>query len=172
MAGYEPQTRAEDADVNNEEMPMTCNDARATVRIGPLEVRSVIDSGASNGTHTVIEVVARPGGQMPAPHSHDAFEETFLGLEGLVTVIIEGREHRLGVGEAVCIKRGEIHGFRNDTEQTVRFIGIAAPGVFGWPYFQELADAFASFGDGPPDKAVIGEVMRRHGLTPAAPPAV
>lgn len=147
---------------------VTSDRRNAPVQIGGLEVRSVIDSAASDGTHTVIEVTVRPGGQMPAPHSHDAFEETFLGLEGVVTVIVEGSEHRLGVGEAVCVKRGEIHGFRNDTEQTVRFFGIAAPGVFGWPYFKELAEAFASFGSGPPDRAVIGEVMRRHGLSPAS----
>jgi quercetin dioxygenase-like cupin family protein len=153
------------------EKPMTFDGGRALVRIGAIEVRSVIDAAASNGTHTVIEVIVRPGGQMPAPHSHDGFEETFLGLEGLVTVIVGGHEHRLAVGEAVCIKRGQVHGFRNDTEHTVRFIGIAAPGVFGWPYFQEMAEAFASFGDGPPDKAMIGEIMRRHGLTPAMPPA-
>jgi len=150
-----------------QEEPIALDDRRPLVRIGAIEVRSVIDAAASNGTHTVIEVIVRPGGQMPAPHSHDGFEETFLGLEGLVTVIVEGREHRLGVGEAVCVKRGQIHGFRNDTEHTVRFIGIAAPGVFGWPYFQELAEAFASFGDAPPDRARIGEIMRRHGLTPA-----
>jgi len=150
---------------------MTHDDGRTSVSIGAIEVRSLIDAAASNGTHTVIEVIVRPGGQMPAPHSHDGFEETFLGLEGLTTVIVEGREHRLATGDAICVTRGQVHGFRNDTEQTVRFIGIAAPGVFGWPYFEQLAEAFASFGDGPPDRAVIGDIMRRHGLTPATPPA-
>ena len=116
----------------------------------------------------MIEVIVPPNAQMPAPHSHDAFEETFLGLEGQVTLIVEGHEHRLQAGDALCVQRGEIHGFRNDTEETIRFIAVAAPGVFGWPYFKEMADAFAAFGEGPPDKAVLGEIMRRHGLTPAS----
>jgi hypothetical protein len=75
-------------------------------------------------------------------------------------------------GPAFCVRRGEIHGFRNDTEETIRFIGVAAPGVFGWPYLMEMADAFAGFGEGPPDKAVLGDIMRRHGLTPASMPAL
>lgn len=144
---------------------------RDTARIGPLEIRSLVDSDASNGTHTVIEVIVPPDAQMPVPHSHDAFEETFVGLEGQVMVIVEGREHRLQPGEAICVQRGEIHGFRNDTAQTIRFIAVAAPGVFGWTYFKEMADAFAAFGEEPPDRAVLGEIMRRHGLTPAAMPA-
>ena len=150
---------------------MNSRAGRETVRIGPLEIRSLIDSGASNGTHTLIEVVVPPDAQMPVPHSHDAFEETFVGLEGQVTVIVEGREHRLQVGDALCVRRGEIHGFRNDTAETIRFIAVAAPGVFGWPYFTEMAEAFAASGGDPPDRAVLGEIMRRHGLTPAAIPA-
>ena len=90
-------------------------------------------------------------------------------MDGVVTVVIDGREFSLGSGDAVCIKRGQVHGFRNDSAETVHFAAIAAPGIFGRPYFEEVAAAFASFGDGPPDRAVLGEIMRRHGLTPAPP---
>lgn len=110
-----------------------------------------------------------PGSQMPVPHSHDAFEETFLGTHGVVIVTVEGDEHSLSPGEAVCIKRGQVHGFRNDSSDTIRFAAIAAPGIFGRPYFEEMAEAFRSFGDGPPDRALLGQIMGRHGLTPAPP---
>ena len=150
---------------------MSAASADDPVRVGALTVRSLVDSTASHGTHTVIEVTVPPGAQVPAPHSHDSFEETFIGVAGDLTVTIEGAEHRLGPGDALSITHGEIHGFHNDSDADARFLGIAAPGVFGWPYFQELAAAFVSFGNGPPDRAVIGEIMRRHGLTPAPPSA-
>ena len=39
-------------------------------------------------------------------------------------------------------------------------------------YFREVAAVFAQSAGGPPDLARIGDVMRRHGLTPAGrPPA-
>lgn len=144
---------------------------RDSVRIGQLEIRSLITAEESHGTHTVIEVIVPSGAAVPVPHSHDAFEETFIGLDGQITVGIDGREHILGMGQAVCILRGQIHGFRNDGDGTARFLGVAAPGVFGWPYFRELSEAFAASAGGPPDRAALGEIMRRHGLTPAPPPA-
>ncbi len=150
---------------------MTSSAERESVRVGQLEIRSLITADESHGTHTVIEVIVPPGAAVPVPHSHDAFEETFVGMAGQTTVVIDGREDILGVGEAACILRGQIHGFRNDGRETARFLGIAAPGVFGWPYFQEISEAFTASPSGPPNKAVLGEIMRRHGLTPAPPPA-
>jgi len=41
--------------------------------------------------------------------------------------------------------------------------------VFGSAYFREGGDVLAASSGGPPDLAASGEVMRRHGLTPAPP---
>ncbi len=49
----------------------------------------------SNNTHTVIEVTVPPSSQMPVPHSHDAFEETFLGTHGVITVVIDDNDYSL-----------------------------------------------------------------------------
>jgi hypothetical protein len=48
-----------------------------------------------------------------------------------------------------------------------KFLAVASPGVFGPAYFREIADDLSS--DDPPDIAALAAVMRRHGLTPAAP---
>jgi quercetin dioxygenase-like cupin family protein len=89
---------------------------------------------------------------MPAPHSHDGFEETIYGLDGVSTWTIDGETIEIGPGEAVCVRRGQIHGFDNAGSVDATFLAIATPGVFGSAYFRE-----------------IGEVLRHHGLTPAAP---
>ena len=47
------------------------------------------------------------------------------------------------------------------------FLAIATPAVFGPAYFREIGEVLAATAGGPPDLAAIGEVMRRHGLTPA-----
>ena len=94
-----------------------------------------------------------------------------MGVEGDLTVTIAGTQHQLGPGDALSITRGQIHGFHNASSAHARFLGIAAPGVFGWPYFQDLAAAFAGFGSGPPDRSVVAKIMLRHGLTPAFPAA-
>ena len=48
---------------------------------------------------------------------------------------------------------------------------MATPAVFGAAYFREVGEVLAASAGGPPDLAAIGDVMRRHGLTPAPPSA-
>jgi uncharacterized cupin superfamily protein len=108
---------------------------------------------------------------MPAPHSHDAFDETIYGLEGVSTWTIDGETVEVGPGEALCVRRGQVHGFANHGERDATLLAIATPGVFGRAYFEEIGAVLASHAGGPPDLAAIAEVMRRHGLTPAPPSA-
>ena len=65
------------------------------------------------------------------------------------------------------MSRGQIHGFDNRGSVDAKFLAIATPGVFGPAYFREIGDVLAASSGGPPDLAAMGEVMRRHGLTPA-----
>jgi hypothetical protein len=108
---------------------------------------------------------------MPAPHSHDAFEETIYGLEGVTTWTVGARTLDIGPGEAICIPRGAVHGFGNRGTVDAKFLAVATPGVMGPEYFREVHDVLASNPGGPPDPARIAEVMRRHGLTPEPLPS-
>jgi len=139
--------------------------------MGPLSVRFLIEAPDSNGTATVFECLVPANARMPAPHSHDGFEETIYGLEGVSTWTIDGETLDVGPGDAVCVERGQIHGFDNRGDIDAKFLAIATPGVFGSAYFREIAEVVAAASGGPPDLAAIGEVMKRHGLTPAQPPA-
>ena len=104
-----------------------------------------------------------------APHSHDAFEETIYGLNGVTMWTIDGETTEIGAGDAVCVPRGAIHGFENRGSEDATFLGIASPGVFGPDYFNEVGEVLAASAGGPPDLAALAEVMGRHGLTPAPP---
>src|SRR5262249_19217241 len=97
-----------------------------------------------------------------------AFEETIYGLEGTTTWTVDGESQDVGPGDCICIARGRVHGFENGGEGAAKFLAVATPGVFGRPYFQDLADAVAA-AQGPPDPKAIAEIMERHGLTPAPP---
>ncbi len=65
------------------------------------------------------------------------------------------------------MSRGQIHGFNNRGSVDAKFLAIATPAVFGSAYFREIGEVLAASSGDPPDMAAIGEVMRRHGLTPA-----
>jgi quercetin dioxygenase-like cupin family protein len=140
-----------------------------TMTVGQLGVRFLVEGGESNGTVSVFECYVPAKAKMPAPHSHDGFEETIYGLEGASSWTIDGETIEIGPGEAVCVPRGAIHGFENRGSTDARFLAIATPGVFGPAYFREVGDVLAASAGGPPDRAALSDVMRRHGLTPAPP---
>jgi quercetin dioxygenase-like cupin family protein len=142
-----------------------------TIKLGALAVRFLIEADDSNGSASAFECYVPAQARMPAPHSHDAFEETIYGIVGVTSWMIDGERVEIGPGEAVCVRRGQVHGFENHGSVDATFLTIATPGVFGRAYFQEISDALAATAGGPPDVAALHEVMRRHGLTPAPPTA-
>jgi quercetin dioxygenase-like cupin family protein len=143
----------------------------ATIHVGAVSIDFLVDAEDSGGSVTVFECVVPADAKVPVPHSHDAFEETIYGLEGVCTWTIDGQARELAPGESVCIPRGQVHGFENRGSVDAKFLAIATPGVFGPAYFRDVAQVLAAAAGGPPDLAVLGEVMRRHGLTPAQPVA-
>jgi quercetin dioxygenase-like cupin family protein len=134
------------------------------VRIGQLLLRFFIDGPASDASLTMFEVSVPPGAKVPQAHSHDAFDETIYGLEGLLTMTLNGQAIELGPGETLFIPRGAIHRFDNLHAATARMLAVITPGILGASFFRELG-ALAS--GGPPDPAAVGAVLLRHGLTPA-----
>ena len=138
------------------------------IQMGALSVVFHVDADRSGGSVTVFECLAPAQARMPAPHSHDNFDETAFGLEGVTSFTVGGERIDLHAGQSLFIRRGVIHGFDNKGENDARFLAVISPGLLGPRYFEEIADVVG--GGGPPDIERIGEVMRRHGLTPAPPP--
>ena len=142
-----------------------------TIIVGALGVRFLVEAADSNGSAAMFECYVPANSRMPAPHSHDSFEETIYGLKGTTTWTVDGETIDVRPGDAVCVARGQVHGFQNQGELDATFLAIATPGMLGSTYFREIGDILAASTGGPPDLAAIGEVMRRHGLTPAPPSA-
>ena len=49
---------------------------------------------------------------------------------------------------------------------------MITPAALGPQYFREAAEVINAAAGGPPDRARMAEIMRRHGLTPAPPPTM
>jgi quercetin dioxygenase-like cupin family protein len=137
------------------------------IRIGPLAIRFLVEAEDSNGSVAIFECDVPAGARVPAPHSHDAYEETVYGLRGVMTWTVEGAPVDLQPGEALCIPRGAVHRFENNGDVDASMLAIVTPGVLGPDYFREVAALVQASAGGPPDLAELGAVMRRHGLTPA-----
>ncbi len=147
------------------------NPADETIRIGPLAVRFLLTGEDSSGTVAAFEVVVPRAQRLAAPaHSHDHYEETIYGIEGVLTWTVDGKQIDVGPGQALCIPRGAVHRFDNNTSQDVKVLCVITPAALGPQYFRESAAVINAAAGGPPDRAKMAEIMRRHGLTPAPPP--
>jgi quercetin dioxygenase-like cupin family protein len=138
------------------------------IRIGELTIRPRVEGYDSGGTVAIHEFDVPAGAGLPLPHSHDAYEETIYGVRGTVTFTIEGLDTEIGPGEAVCIRRGAVHSFANNGDADATALAIVTPGILGADYFREVKAVVDEAAGGPPDLAALGEVMRRHGLTPVS----
>jgi quercetin dioxygenase-like cupin family protein len=137
------------------------------ITVGPMAIRFLLDSGASGGSVAVFEFDVPAGARLPGPHSHDGYEETLYGLEGVLTWTVDGQQTDIGPGEVLCIPRGVVHGFDNPHDADAKVLAIVTPGILGPDYFRDVAAVIDAAAGGPPDLAALGTVMRRHGLTPA-----
>jgi quercetin dioxygenase-like cupin family protein len=138
------------------------------IRVGAVTVRFLLEGEASGGSVAMFEFDVPAGVKVPAPHAHDAYEETIYGLDGVLTWTVDGTAVDVGPGEALVIPRGAVHHFDNVGDVDVRALAIVTPGILGPDYFREVGAVLDAAAGGPPDFAAIAEVMRRHGLTPAA----
>ena len=146
------------------------NPSDATIRLGPLTVRFLVTGENSNGSVAAFELIVPGAQRLAAPaHSHDRYEETIYGIEGVLTWTVDGNPIDVGPGQALCIPRGAVHRFDNNGSQDVRALCVITPAVLGPQYFRESAEVITAAAGGPPDRAKMAEIMRRHGLTPAAP---
>jgi quercetin dioxygenase-like cupin family protein len=137
------------------------------IRIGQLAIRFLLEGEQSGGSVAVFEFDVPAGAKVPVAHSHDGYEETIYGLEGVLTWTVEGRPTDVGPGEVLCIHRGAVHHFDNTRDADATALAVVTPGVLGPDYFREVAAVVEAAAGGPPDLAAIAAVMRRHGLTPA-----
>ena len=137
------------------------------IRIGQMAIRFRLEGEESGGSVAVFEFDVPAAGRVPVAHSHDAFDETIYGLEGVLSWTLDGTKTDVGPGEALFIPRGVVHRFDNDHGVDAKMLAIVSPGILCPGYFRDMASVLGAAKGGPPDPAAIGEVMRRHGFTPA-----
>ena len=140
---------------------------REEITVGELAVRFLVEGQETSGSVAVFEFDVPASSRIAAAHSHDGYEETVYGVEGVLTWTVDGRAIDVAAGEALVIPRGVVHQFANSGDVDATQLAIVAPGILGPDYFREVGAILEAAAGGPPDVAALGAVMRRHGLTPA-----
>ena len=72
------------------------------INLGQLTIRFLLEGSASGGSVAVFEFDVPAGARVPIAHSHDGYEETIYGLEGVLTWTVEGAVTEVAVGEVLA----------------------------------------------------------------------
>ena len=137
------------------------------LRVGQIGVKFLLEAADTNGSVAMFEFTVPVGAKMPLPHSHKHYDETIYGVEGVMTLTVEGKPVDIAPGESCFVPRGAVHGFNNLKQTDVKALAIITPALLGPDFFKEAA-AIVNAG-GPPDVEKLKAVMAKHGLVPAMP---
>ena len=129
-----------------------------------IEIHFCLDAADTNDQFTLFKVVIHPNAKVPAAHYHDNFDETLYGLKGTLSLTVDDQILKLSPNDHYFIKRGRIHGFTNDTTETVEILAYANPGVFTANYFKDLLGVMKA--GSPPDLSKMKSIMLEYGLVP------
>ena len=132
-----------------------------TVRLGPLELRFLVDENKL----VMFEFTIPPRAQVPVRHYHESVDEVIYGLAGTTTTSLNGQKHELRAGQSLLVPRGSVHTHENLHDEKAKSLIVMTPGTIGRSYFEEIGREV----NGPhkPDIAKLKGIMRRYGLVPA-----
>ncbi len=139
------------------------------IRIGQTTISFLLEAADTNGSVAMFEFMVPVGAKVPLAHSHEHYDETVYGLEGVITFTVEGKPIDIGPGESYFIPRGAVHGFNNLYQENAKSLAVITPALIGPNFFKECAEIVNA--GGPPDIEKLKIVMARHGLVPALPKA-
>jgi quercetin dioxygenase-like cupin family protein len=137
------------------------------IQVGQIGIRFLLEAADTNGSVAMFEFTVPAGAKVPLPHSHEHYDETVYGVEGVVRFTVEGKPVDIGPGESCFIPRGAVHGFDNLKQTDAKALAVITPALLGREFFKEAA-AIVNAG-GPPDVEKLRAVMAKHGLVPALP---
>jgi quercetin dioxygenase-like cupin family protein len=125
----------------------------------------------AGGEFSLVEMVA-PQGDMPPLHVHHRDDETFLVMEGELSVFLPGKQLRGGPGSVLFAPRGIPHVFRVESE-TARWRVISSPPAF--PEFVLEASVPAKSLKLPPEPPAltpeeVTEIAAGYGIEILGPP--
>jgi quercetin dioxygenase-like cupin family protein len=123
--------------------------ASEVITVGATRVRFLVEGSESSGSVAVFEVMIPAHARLPAPHSHDGYEETIYGLDGESVWTVDGAEATIGVGDAICIPRGSVHAFDNRGDSDAKALAIVTPGILSPDFFRESGAVLADAAGGP-----------------------
>ena len=103
-------------------------------------VHTLLTTKAATDSKFLVLVSEGPKGQAIGEHAHELTNETFMCLQGEMTLWVDGEELHLSPGDFAYVPANTPHRFRCDAHYT-KFFGLLTPGEFE-DFFRILGDPY------------------------------
>lgn len=132
------------------------NDALEEWDFGGDTIRLLVGAEQSKGAITIVEGTMHGGG--PPLHIHDAEDEVYIVLEGVLNFQVGKQRGTLATGEVLWLPRGIPHTVANLSDAPCRWIATCAPGGIE-QMLRAQSEYLASLPEGTaPDPAAMANV--------------
>lgn len=122
----------------------------------------------SGGLISICEFTLPGWSSGPVLHSHDAVDEGFFVVSGVLEFQLGADRIVANAGDFGWVPRGTPHTFACASDDPVHVIGFATPG--GVEHLFEEQFSYLSTLTGPPDPAVLDAIGLRHRAPTLGPP--
>jgi len=113
------------------------------------KIRFLASSEETGGRWAVLEVTERPGYKTPV-HRHNLTEEEFYVMEGVLTIMVNGKTSKYPAGSYVLIPRGTPHAHGNLGKTPSKHLLMVMPGGFE-RFFRDRIELVKTARPGSPD---------------------
>lgn len=129
-----------------------------------LEVRVLVSTGESGGAQSVTEFLFHAPFAGPPLHWHRTYAETFVCLEGELTMVCEQQERTMRAGDIAYVPPGVLHTYRVESATPTRYLLVCTPGGQFERYIAEAAQLAAESHrhHRPMDPEVLRDIRGRH----------
>jgi quercetin dioxygenase-like cupin family protein len=124
--------------------------------IGRGEARILVGAEQSGGAWWLGDFRNDPG-RLTSLHVHHSADEQFYGLEGIISVWVDGGWHELPPGALAVVPRGTAHALGNRTKKAARFLNSGNPAGFE-RFFADIETTARHFAYGSPQ--FFAELMK------------
>lgn len=103
----------------------------------------VVDSDATGGAVSVLEISLATGADGAAPHYHTRSSELFFVVSGQIDILTGDRVNTLKAGDTAVVPPLTHHAFAASPDSEAHLYTVLAPGVQRFGYFRLLDDIFS-----------------------------
>jgi mannose-6-phosphate isomerase-like protein (cupin superfamily) len=114
---------------------------------GPMRAVFKADGEECGSRYSVSEWWVEPQRVGVDPHKHDANEELFYVVKGVMTFHVDGGEVEAPAGSFLRIPAGVMHGFWNRSGEVAGVLNVFIPGGFE-PMMPQIVDWYAEHPEG------------------------